>query len=359
MTLISPKILLNNHDEFKFRDESFEMDGNFEVRTDIGRVYCQGQMLLSEGNMMTVVMRPGAGKSTLCEALCSGGINTDADSFGFEVKIGDRDMLFIDTERTTNDLAKGYKTIIRRARAYNEPGIMQNNKLVRLRVHSYRVLDSPEKYIKHLEAHLKNGNFSLVLLDQAADFLKSINNETEAIEFVKKLEYLTAFYKIAILVTIHPNPMDKTFKPTGWLGTLLLKKSETVMLGRKIDSVTTLVTTNFDHGKVRNASSEVETAFMYDKEMKMHVSANVTENIKDVFKKYDFLDKPIHEVFDKVPNWLPEDLVVAIREKVSKKHKETVTEEFLISYSADMGIINKFGLHYSLTKASAGDEAPF
>lgn len=357
--MITPKLLLSNHDEYNFRDESFEMDDSFEVKKDIGRISLKGSDLLTEGNIMTVVMRPGVGKSSLCEAICAGGINTSVDAFGFIVNIGDGDILFVDTERTINDFGKGYKKIVIRSRAFQEKGIMQGGKLVRLKAHSYRVLDNAEKYIKHLEGHLKSGNYTLVLLDQAADFLKSINNEAEAMQFVRKLEYLATTYSTAFLVTIHPNPMDKTFKPNGWIGSYLLKKSETVMAGYKAENGIRILTTEFEHGKVRNAYEKVETAFKWSEEDHMHMSIELTDNIKDTVKKYEFIDKIIYEIFDKVGNWLPNDLVAILKEKVPKKHIETITEDFLKNYSVDMGIIQKFGVHYTLVTDSDENSVPF
>ncbi len=358
MTFPNPIALLNNHDEYNFRDESFEMDNSYNVREDIVRLSLFGVKLLTEGNLMTVVMRPGVGKSSLCEALCAGAVNKEADSFGFEVDLHGRGLLFIDTERTVNDLGRGYKRIIRRAGAYQEKGLMQGDKLWKINAYSYRVLESAEKYVKHLEEHLKKGDFSLVILDQVADFLKSINKEDEAMGFVKKLEYLSAHYKTCFLLTIHPNPMDKTFKPNGWIGSFLLKKSETVMAGWFAENRTSILSTEFEHGKVRNSKGTVETAFKWSEEDNMHMSIRLTENIKDSVKRYAFLDKIIYQVFDLVPNWTAEDLVVVLKEKANKKNKEMITEDFLKTYSAEMGIIQKFGIHYSLTNTD-DDSAPF
>ncbi len=367
----TPFNLLNNHDEFRFRDESFEMDNSYVVKADIVRLSLWDNKtekfinLLTEANLMTIVMRPGVGKSSLCEAFCANAVNPDCDAFKFKVDRQGRDVLFVDTERVINDLGKGYKQIVKRAKAYSEPDVMENSKLAHLKVVSYTVLDNADKYVKHLESHLAAGNYSLVILDQVADFLKSINKEEEAIAFVNKLKFLAAKYKSSFILTIHPNPMDKTFKPNGWIGSFLLKKSETVMVGYKIDNKVTLLTPNFDHGKVRNASIDVETGYKWSDEDGMHIHYEITQKSKETAKKYEFMDKIIYELFDEGEKdgpgrrrWLPGDLVVAIQDKVSKKDKALITEEFLQHYSVDMNVIQRFALHYVLVN-SEDDSAPF
>ncbi len=362
---ITPEIVLSNHGDYQFRDESFEMDANYEIKEDNVIIALSGSALLTEANIMTVVMRPGVGKSSLCEAICAGGINPDADSFGFEINLYGRNALFLDTERTKHHLGKGYRNIVRRAQAIHEPGVMENGKLCKLRVYSYRVLDSAEKYLKHLEGHLKSGDFALVILDQAADFLKSINNEAEAMQFVKKLEYLGAYYRCGFLVTIHPNPMDKTYKPNGWIGSYLLKKSETVMAGFKAENGVRVLTTEFEHGKVRGAYDVVETAFKWSQTDHMHMSVEVTGKIKESVKKYEFIDKVIGELFDVSPtstgknNYTPEELVIALKAKLAKKHQAVIDEDFLKTYCAEMGVIQKFGGIYYLRKHEEDDKAPF
>ncbi len=355
----TPTIFLANHDEFRFNDESFEMDASFEIRDDIGVMFVGEEMVLSIGNIMTVVMRPGVGKSSLCEAVIAGGINPTVDALGFSVNLRGRGVLFIDTERTKNDLGKGYRKIVIRSRAYSEPGLMNEKKLDKLRAYSYRVLDSAEKYIKHLEGHLKMGDYSLVILDQAADFLKSINNEAEAMQFVHKLEYLSAQYDCAFMVTMHPNPMDKTYKPNGWIGSYLLKKSESVFAGFKSENGVRILTTDFEHGKVRNANEVVETAFKYSKEYNMMMSVEITGNIKEAVKKYEHIDRIIGTIFEVKNNYTPEELVIAVKELLTKKQKEAIDEAYLQAYSAEIGVIEKFGGFYYLRGANDNEEVPF
>lgn len=361
-TLKTPDIvLLTNHDPSKFRDESFEMDDTYQLRDDIVLITLGQSAVLTIGNIMTIVMRPGVGKSNVCEAVGAGGINPEVDSLGFKVDLHDRSILFIDTERTINDLGKGYKRIKRRARVYNDPSMIIDGKLVKLKAFSYKVLDSAEKYIKHLEGHLKNGDYSLVILDQAADFLKSINNEAEAQQFVRKLEQLGAKHECGFLITIHPNPMDKTYKPNGWIGSYLLKRSETVMAGFKAENQIRVLTTEFEHGKVRGAYDIVETAFKWSDDDSMFMSIEVTGKIKESVKKYEFIDKEIGELFEIKSNWAPEDLVIALKQKVGTNHKKLIDDNFLKAYSGDMGVIQMFGGFYFLRKdeGDKSDDLPF
>lgn len=371
--LKTPSSFLSNHDEFRFNDESFEMDRTYEITEDLGVLHIGEHMVLSIGNVMTMVMRPGVGKSNLCEALIAGGVNPDVDALGFRVNLRGRSVLFIDTERTKNDLGKGYRRIISRARAYSEPGIMNEKGLEKVKVHSYRVLDNADKYIKHLEGHLKSGDYSLVLLDQAADFLSSVNNETEAMKFMKKLEYLSSSFDCAFFVTIHPNPMDKTFKPTGWLGTALLKKSESVFVGFRTEGGVRVITSDpeqFIHGKVRNGYESVEAAFKFSEDDKMFMSCEITGSIKEAIKKYEHIDKVIGEIFeireDKKTGlsvgknaYTPEELVIALKAKLTEKQGKAIDEKYIEVYSAEIGVIEKFGGFYYLKGNDNADTLPF
>jgi hypothetical protein len=72
-----------------------------------------------------------------------------------------------------------------------------------------------------------NKQIGIMFIDQVADLAKSINDEAEAVEIVTKLEHLTAKYECHICCVIHQNKKDNF--ATGWLGSQILKKAESVI----------------------------------------------------------------------------------------------------------------------------------
>lgn len=67
----------------------------------------------------------------------------------------------------------------------------------------------------------------LIIIDQVADFMKSINNEEEAVQLVKLLEQLSNDFDLHISCVVHQNKLNDY--AMGWLGTQLMKKAETVI----------------------------------------------------------------------------------------------------------------------------------
>jgi len=70
-------------------------------------------------------------------------------------------------------------------------------------------------------------NLGMIFIDQVADLAKSINNEEEAVKIIKLLERITKEKEIHICCVIHQNKGDNY--ASGWLGTQIMKKAETVI----------------------------------------------------------------------------------------------------------------------------------
>ena len=67
----------------------------------------------------------------------------------------------------------------------------------------------------------------IIFIDQVADLAKSINDEAEAVAIVRNLERITKEKDIHICCVIHQNKGDNY--ATGWLGSQIMKKAETVI----------------------------------------------------------------------------------------------------------------------------------
>jgi len=67
----------------------------------------------------------------------------------------------------------------------------------------------------------------MIFIDQVADLAKSINSEEEAVAIVRWLERLSKERDLHICCVIHQNKGDG--HATGWLGSQIMKKAETVI----------------------------------------------------------------------------------------------------------------------------------
>jgi hypothetical protein len=70
-------------------------------------------------------------------------------------------------------------------------------------------------------------NMGVMFIDQVADLMKSVNDESEAIEVVRFLEKLSDEKQIHISTVVHQNKLNNFAQ--GWLGTQLMKKAETII----------------------------------------------------------------------------------------------------------------------------------
>ncbi len=366
--------IIRNEDEIiPFIDESFEMDMQYQASEELTILTLNGEAVLTNGNLMTLVAPPGVGKSNIMEAICANGMHREADAFGFKVNLKSHlGILLIDTERTKNDIHRGYKRIYHRAKTFENSDQLEGFRYKKCRVHSYKVLDDVPKCIEHLEYHIASGLYQLILIDQVADFLRSVNKEEESKAFVRQLEIWATKYDIGILCTIHPNPKDITYKPTGHLGSALLKKSETVMACFKADADRNvrLITTDFEHGKVRNAYDVLESAFEWNNELKMFVSSDQETIDKAVSKtgnSWKRIDTAIYLAFTEQVSYMPNDLCIFLRANMvdtvkDKKDLDRINDKYLEQYAREKGIIELIGDRYFLSQDKMDEvdnEAPF
>lgn len=106
------------------------------------------------------------------------------------------------------------------------------NKLIKyeaenLYIYSLRGLDA-ETIIDILNYTTENiKDIGVIFIDQIADLTKSINSEEEAVKIVKTLEKISKEKELHICCVIHQNKGDNF--ASGWLGSQIMKKAETVI----------------------------------------------------------------------------------------------------------------------------------
>jgi hypothetical protein len=121
---------------------------------------------------------------------------------------------------------------------------------------------------------LKKKPCSLLILDGAGDMVTDTNDLEQAIECRIFLRQLTVDFQLSILTTLHPNP--NSLKPRGHIGSEILREADAVLVIKKGEADSRIITTDFEHGKNRNGS-HTEGAFTWSDNNMMFVSVDVNE----------------------------------------------------------------------------------
>ncbi len=264
---------------------SFRMNFSYEPKNEKPLIKIGDSVICSAGNVTLIIAKPGIGKSSVCDSICAGALNPDCDSLGFIVDA--KNVLSIDTERVWNDLFKGLRNIKRRT------GLSEEEIMEHLNMRSFVSIDSIDTAKKEFESLLARGNYELVVIDGSADFLKSVNDEEESKSFWRWLIGLANKYGFGVVATIHPNPADENGKATGHLGSQGQKKAESVLniVYAAESKDIRLITSDSQHGKVRNAMDKITTSFTWSKEAGMFVSCDAPERKAKVTVRRQILEK--------------------------------------------------------------------
>lgn len=261
--------------------ESQEINAKTERKFDQALVTLNGKRICSVGNGLLIIAPQGTGKSNVCEALAAATVivgyesKSLVDTLGFQFHpldgIGiDKGVLYADTERSTNDVSRGFDRIVKRTGVdVNIEGSLPNLTLLSM---TYSMDSKRSRDI--IEEYVKKENYSLVIIDGIADFVLSENDLEEAKSLIKWLIVLSARYSFGWVVTMHPNPDQAQGKAMGHLGTFLGKKCEAVlnMFKHEHEKDVRIITTEYNAGKVRNDSSEIYQEIYYNKEQNMFLS---------------------------------------------------------------------------------------
>lgn len=243
-----------------------------------------GTGVLKPGNVLTLVGHIGLGKSQITESIVSSYLNPYVDTLGIRVQMTDaRPLLWIDGERTRDDISTGFNRIKKRIAIENNPDLIAGDRFKNVHCHPLITYPNIPARVNELERLVLDLNPSLVILDGAADFVRDVNNTEETTDFVSLLIALSNLHSFGVITSIHPNPgQNQDSKPRGWLGSELLRKSESILLLKRApdDRDIRILTMDFSHGKNRNAADNLEHHFAWDNNLKMFTSCNYTAPTK-------------------------------------------------------------------------------
>lgn len=305
-----------------------------------------GVNILTAENITAIIAAPGAGKSSLSEAVCAWHLNFTSDALGFEGDPNFKGVIYCDFERTNQDVWNSFNRMARRA---GVPFGGSTDKVIIAGMRSIPRLSERMDAIVHL---VKNNPCSLLILDGAGDLVIDTNDLPQAIECRIQLRELTVDFNLSIFTTLHPNPGST--KPRGHIGSEICREAECVFLAKKVDGDIHILTTNFEHGKNRNGS-DLTTAYKWDIEEMMFVSVDAPlmdgaekTPLKKAYEVDDLTHKNIlAEIF--ADNLKPKLGVLKTRistyygKSLGTKFSDRRIDEFLDYAITDNGWITKVG----------------
>lgn len=252
-------------------------------------ILLDNKRVLTQGNYMLVTSKAGTGKSSICEAIASNVLNPDCDSLGFKVSLSNNrnKCLYIDTERTPQDSWLSWERMMTRAKIFCPD---EDNRVIFQNIKSVAFAER----LKYTEEILKkNTDIGLVIIDGGGDFVMDINSVQETSKFT---DWINSFNPlISIVMTLHTNPEND--KPRGHIGSEMLRRAECVMLLKKIEEDTRLITTDYLFGKVRNDSDKISFYYQWSANNEMFITADYTAPKPIVIEKTVELKKLADELF--------------------------------------------------------------
>lgn len=295
-----------------------------------------GVKFLTTGNLSVIGAFIGVGKSGNIEALCSKYIAPNCDGLGWEVELNTsrNKILWLDCERTLIDTWNSWERMMMRSGLYSP---QSDKRIILINIKATAIADRKKRVEELL---LKNKDIGLVIFDGAGDFVSDTNSIPEAIAFK---DWINTFNpSISILVTLHTNPTDEKIR--GNIGGELMRRSEGVMLLRKLEDGVYQSTLDFKYGKARNDSTNVSHFYTWDNEKGMFISTKYDKSQKKKSTKYIELINDIF-TFYKKEILTYKELTTAI-EKIKKSNTEAAKR--FVSRSL-LPLLQQQGVGYSKT----------
>jgi hypothetical protein len=180
-------------------------------------------VLGSLGNFVLIQGKAKSRKSYFVSAVAAAALADGVVAEALRGYIGDRVVLYIDTEQGDYHAAKGKKRILTMA------GFDPNANHDRLKYFKFRGLERNRERLAFVEFALSRiPNIGLVIIDGIVDLAsKGVNDEEEATEIASRLLKWTSVHNCMLVAVLHENKNDRNAK--GHLGAYLVQKAESVV----------------------------------------------------------------------------------------------------------------------------------
>ena len=236
VTLANDELFIDDIDEeekseLQARLEEMEVDSTQEVKqppiavnvVDATSKYIFG----TRGNFSLVQGKAKSRKSYFVSSIAAASLSDHMVAGKLEGLLGDKVVVYIDTEQGEWHAHKTKRRILRMA------GLGTDDNNERLRYFQFRGLERNSERMKLVEFAIQTiENIGVIILDGIVDLSsKGVNDEEEATEIASRLLKWTANHDCHAICVLHENKNDTNAK--GHLGAYLTQKAETVVSVRK------------------------------------------------------------------------------------------------------------------------------
>lgn len=189
-----------------------------------------GTEVAHPGNVETITAAQASGKSSFTAAGIAAPMGAaDRDYLGWQSSNPKGyAMIHFDTEQSTYDHDKLIRRSIKRAGIDKPPDWFSSYSLV-----GWDTTDMIKAlHVTLTHAKFRFGGIHSLWLDGIADYVSSVNEEAECMDFIRRLHALAKEFETVIWNILHLNP-GSDFKSRGHLGSQIERKSETVIQLKK------------------------------------------------------------------------------------------------------------------------------
>lgn len=289
--------------------------------------------LLSKGEIATIVALPSSGKSNVCEGIVAsytrakGFEPLDALNFVCPAEHATKKILWIDTERTNNDLLWSVQRLKRRCQI----NVAQLSEC--LDFYSFVEIANPAEALTELTKLVSSGNYDAVILDGIFDFCPDINHIEKATLVVKELRALAVKHDVVLVTTIHPNKGTDVI--AGHLGAMLYRFSRAILYIEKQANGVRRLTSEIGQGKLSYSSEPANSFFKWCDADNMFISCEPQTAIPTSYNI-----AIIHEIFTNETKLPSKEFKAKYSEKTG--YKAATTNAHCLAMQKD-GIIESIG----------------
>jgi AAA domain/VirE N-terminal domain len=272
--------------------DQFEVNAEMNIPDTPAIIKFHSQKVATKKDLTSITAETKGGKTSLVGVLLAGAISHNGflmDGFpGIEV-LENRDgkaVLHFDSEQTKYDQQGMLKVILKRAQFTKTPPYYRGYNMRTIDLNQYRDFT----YDACLKANERFGGIHLIVIDGAADYVSSINDEPETTAIIKFFTKLADDFDCPVILVIHLNEkagMNGDSTPRGHLGKQALRKGYAqINITKKGDVSFAQVL------RARKAGEGNPIAYKYDPDKKYHVSVD-PEDIQDEKTKMKYDAKKI------------------------------------------------------------------
>lgn len=207
----------------EFSPESYIVS-NLDLVPDDSKfiLFCGGKKIGSAGNLVTIIGKPKARKTTFAHAILSSAIG-GGERLGFGVRLpkGKRDIILIDTEQDRNDIAAALQ------RLKLQGDIASFTDFTNFKVYSANTLTPREIEVLLINIFRINNKIGLLMIDGLLDMVIDMNCVDECSRVLANIRKLAITNQCLIVTVLHSS--KTTGYSIGHLGSFAERKSQSLL----------------------------------------------------------------------------------------------------------------------------------